>query len=613
MNNFFSRKKDKLFSLTVGLVMTVMTLILLLSSLQFMRDPAPGGARGVTRIENVAVTVDGVRTEMTLPADIRGYDPGTMVLVSFDVNPKWGDTLYVRSIYSFLDVSLDGNVIYRYGMKGTYPGFMADPPISSKFISIGGTKKTGHVTLTYVMPESKDELELKAPLVSNSSGLLRFLFTRNLSSLALSAFLLVATFVLMLLFLTVVFFEKEGIIFLRLAAFCALTAIWNIGDCEISVFIIKSPMILYLMTFMGIISAAIPLHNLLLQIVNVHKRNWVIMARRTLSVLVMLAIAGQLSGLVMLHRSVYFFMVVLTVDLLFLFGVSLYEYLKFGDHYGRPMCIAMGILIAATILESYNYGYRLNTNMAIFLQCGIALFICVIAVLSGTFYRDSIRIRKMEEKQKLDVTLMQMRLEHEKKHAEIVIENEKILRKQRHDFRHHLMVLKNLNENGERETLTEYLDEMISDMTPVTMSENYCDNRAVNAVVSGFAAQASRAGVECDILLEVPDHTSRLNDVELCEVFGNLLENAVEACGRMTEGKKFITMRSRLHFENLIITMDNSFDGTVRMMGNEYMSSKRNGAGIGVKSIQSVAKKNNGKADFSSGNGVFHSSILLHI
>lgn len=612
MKYVLNKKIELIFSSVLGMIFAIMVLSLLVSSRDFIRDPAPGGAMGATLIDSVLVTVEGESTEMTLPANIRGYEAGTEVKVDFDVDPAWGDTLFVKSVYSSMGVSINGKVVYLYGSEDAYPDFMADPPITSKFIPLADLKEKGHVTLTYEMPVSKPDLELKASLVSNSSGILKFLFKRNLSSLMLSAFLIVAVFVLMLLFLSVVFIERDGIIFLRLAAFCALTCIWNIGDCEVSVFIFKNPLLLYLMTFMGVTAASIPLHNVVLQILNIHNREVIIAARRIMSVWLILAVALQLSGLVMLSRSVYFYMILIILDLFLLLGVSLYEYYKFDDRFGKPMSVALGILIVSAMAESYNFGFRLNTNMPVFLEGGIALFICIMTLLSGNFYVDALKTRKMEEKQKMEVTLMKMRLEHEKKHAEVVRENENNLRRQRHDYRHHLAVLKSLNEANDREALTKYLDEMIEDTTAYG-GENYCDNRAVDAVVSGYAARAKSIGVEYELLLEVPDHTSHINDTELCELFGNLLENAVEACGRMTEGRRFITMKSKLHFETLIITMDNSYSGEVRMRGGEYMSSKGNRAGIGMKSIQNVVEKNEGKFKFSAENGIFHSSILLHI
>ena len=46
-------------------------------------------------------------------------------------------------------------------------------------------------------------------------------------------------------------------------------------------------------------------------------------------------------------------------------------------------------------------------------------------------------------------------------------------------------------------------------------------------------------------------------------------KNGVEACGRMTGGKKFIRLNSSLEYGVLTITMDNSFDGQARHGGRE--------------------------------------------
>ncbi|MEG2200545.1 MAG: GHKL domain-containing protein, partial [Anaerovorax sp.] len=83
-------------------------------------------------------------------------------------------------------------------------------------------------------------------------------------------------------------------------------------------------------------------------------------------------------------------------------------------------------------------------------------------------------------------------------------------------------------------------------------------------------------GIELSIKLTVPEHTEQITDSTLCIIFGNLLENGMEACNRMTEGDKFIRLRSRLQYETLTATMDNSFNGAVSKSGEKFLSSKRN-------------------------------------
>ena len=105
-------------------------------------------------------------------------------------------------------------------------------------------------------------------------------------------------------------------------------------------------------------------------------------------------------------------------------------------------------------------------------------------------------------------------------------------------------------------------------------------------------------GIDFTVRLNVPADTEQITDAELCVIFGNLLENAVEACGRMSEGRKFIRLNSAVHLGTLTITMDNSFDGQVRQENGKFRSSKRDDFGVGLSSIQEVARKCGGEARF---------------
>lgn len=96
-----------------------------------------------------------------------------------------------------------------------------------------------------------------------------------------------------------------------------------------------------------------------------------------------------------------------------------------------------------------------------------------------------------------------------------------------------------------------------------------------------------------------------MTDSSLCAIFGNLLENAVDACGRMTQGKKFIHLNSHLEHGDLTIAMDNSFDGQIRIEKGKYFSSKRDDFGVGLTSIRTMARKYGGDARFEAEKNVF--------
>lgn len=179
----------------------------------------------------------------------------------------------------------------------------------------------------------------------------------------------------------------------------------------------------------------------------------------------------------------------------------------------------------------------------------------------------------------------------------------------RHDLRHHISVIDAYLQADNTAGLHEYLEEYKSTL-PVGGELALCENYAVNAIAQHYAEFARAKGIEVTASISVPQEVG-IAGTDLCIVFGNCLENAIEACERAKSGKKFIRIQSELRGAMLIILVDNSFDGIVQRDGEAFLSSKRNGRGIGVTSVQAVAKKYNGAAKFEPDKAVFHVSVML--
>jgi sensor histidine kinase regulating citrate/malate metabolism len=143
----------------------------------------------------------------------------------------------------------------------------------------------------------------------------------------------------------------------------------------------------------------------------------------------------------------------------------------------------------------------------------------------------------------------------------------------------------------------------------------YCSNDAVNAVVCQYASIAEKNGIKLTISLDVPTHSEKISDIDLCVIFGNLLENAIEACNAMEKGEKFIKLISNHHLSKLIITMDNSFNGVFIKKNGVIISSKDDSVGLGVSSVETLAKGHGGSSHFEPDkhSDIFHSSVYFEI
>ena len=100
----------------------------------------------------------------------------------------------------------------------------------------------------------------------------------------------------------------------------------------------------------------------------------------------------------------------------------------------------------------------------------------------------------------------------------------------KHDFRHHIHALLNMD-RGER---TNYLMNLKRELD-MTAEMVFCQNQAVNGLLQEYAARARQDGVEFTARVDLSAHVP-VDDLTLCIVTGNLLENALEANEKAPEG-----------------------------------------------------------------------------
>jgi len=182
-------------------------------------------------------------------------------------------------------------------------------------------------------------------------------------------------------------------------------------------------------------------------------------------------------------------------------------------------------------------------------------------------------------------------------------------KKARHDLRYHISVFQSFIDTGETEKLAGYLSEYKKSIPDDTGLE-YCENYAVNSILHYFVEMALSEGIQVDVHTELPEKIN-INDTDLCIIFGNCFENAIEA-SRKVNGSKFIKVSSVIRGDMLAITVDNSFCGAVVKRGEMFLSEKQDG-GIGISSVNAVADKYNGETRFETKDNVFQASIMLQV
>ena len=95
-------------------------------------------------------------------------------------------------------------------------------------------------------------------------------------------------------------------------------------------------------------------------------------------------------------------------------------------------------------------------------------------------------------------------------------------------------------------------------------------------------------------------------------LLGNLLDNAIEACEKLTENK-VIQFKMVLEDDQLVLSIRNPVKDTVQIKDNRIVTSKRDKFqhGIGLLNVDSVIRKNNGTSVLKCENGWFSFSAII--
>lgn len=206
---------------------------------------------------------------------------------------------------------------------------------------------------------------------------------------------------------------------------------------------------------------------------------------------------------------------------------------------------------------------------------------------------------------------IESQLRMQKEHYEKLIENIENTAKLRHDWRHHLLTIDGLLDGGDQKILREYLRNLIPEYTSGG-ERPLCENHTVDIILRHHVANAKASGIRIAVEAQVPNKIA-VSETDLCIIFGNLVENALEACKNQPEGQnKFIIIKAELRGKQLIISIQNSCQSSVLVKDGIYYSTKHKGPGVGLASVKSVVEKYKGLININYDHCHFGVNILLN-
>ena len=286
--------------------------------------------------------------------------------------------------------------------------------------------------------------------------------------------------------------------------------------------------------------------------------------------------------------------------------------IRYKSGNAKLFMIPFMVLSVSAVLELLNYYLHLTPMYSAIFQMGVFAFTVIMFVLSALYVINLIADQRKKAELEGELRIRDQILSYQKSRMEMLISMSDKIRNQRHDLRHHLHTIDDLIEKQRYHEAKEYIS-TVTDTIPKYSLKVWCKNSIVNSTISYYAQLAESENIKMDIVVEIPDFNPNISDSNLCVIFGNLLENAIEACRLMNPESRYINLYSKVNGNMLFISMDNSFNGVIHMQGNEYLSNKHTGVGTGLHSICSLAESHDGSAEFKTTENRFRSEVCVKL
>lgn len=232
-------------------------------------------------------------------------------------------------------------------------------------------------------------------------------------------------------------------------------------------------------------------------------------------------------------------------------------------------------------------------------------------VLSNFLVFYMIRDVVKREKGIQEMRLSQERIKSQMDMYEFVENANKEQNKKIHEFKNHLGCLQGLLRSEKYMEAVNYINNITNNWNEEIDYVN-TNNIIVNSVLNQKMKQAGGKGIPM-ILAFTNLSGIPMKEEDIVTILANLLDNAIEACDKISDCSKFIKIRFVDENGKVTISVRNPVGEPVKIIGDRVVSTKPNQKehGIGMINIENAVKKYNGENIYNYNKGYFTHSIII--
>lgn len=307
-----------------------------------------------------------------------------------------------------------------------------------------------------------------------------------------------------------------------------------------------------------------------------------------------------------------YYFVVFVMEILLLLVVELFCKIKAGRNIRvsllpKEIAYTLALIPFASVVSCF---LLIEIAREIISEDTMILCMCVIFCIVVTNYIVFLIVHKytgMAEK-RLEEEMIYQEIAYNDEYYQDVEKYQEQIQDIKNDMKNKLAVLYDGVERGEREFVRDTLAEMLGD---IRLAEDiiYSANPILNSLLKVKVVKAREKGIEMIVKAFVPKRMS-IDSGDLGVMYGNLIDNAIEACMKVADGKRVVDVETKYQDGKLLITIRNSKTAEANP---DFITTKEDKRkhGRGIRSVRRVAEQYGGELLLEDEGDTFKASLLL--
>lgn len=234
------------------------------------------------------------------------------------------------------------------------------------------------------------------------------------------------------------------------------------------------------------------------------------------------------------------------------------------------------------------------------------IFLCMLATTAVAFHLFENELKIVERNVRLD--MLEKQIANEQAYYKDIARTQTELQKTAHDMKNALLAVLGTVSDGNAPAAEGKLRDMLQVATD-SLQTVYTGRATVDAMLNVKVRRMREKHIRFEPICFLRKEMA-LDDIDFCIFLGNALDNAIEACEKLPEEKRYIQLKLLESDGTLSCSIENPTDGALPENGARTTKRDRRRHGFGLENMREIVRKNGGEMETRSADGKF---VLLAV